>query len=70
MVNKMLAGISLGLTLVALGLTTGAIYTPNWVNFEASKTQKYEVGLFFITDDDNDADNAIDLKGTDWACKQ
>ena len=66
----MLAGVSLGLTLVALGLTVGAIYTPHWVDFESSATQKYEFGLFWMTEDDDDATGAADASGQSWACWQ
>ena len=54
MANKVLAGISFGVTLVALGLIAGAIYSPHWVDYEESKSHSYEYGLFMVTDDDND----------------
>ena len=65
----MLAGVSLGLTLVAIGLTVGAIYTPHWVDYETSKTQKYEYGLFWMTKDDDDTSGGSDASGSSWACQ-
>jgi len=70
MANKLLAGITFGLTLIALGLTVGAIYSPHWVDYEAGKDHTYEYGLFTMSKDDNDASNSDDAKGTSWSCTE
>ena len=54
MANKVLAGISFAVTLVAVGFIAGAVYSPHWVDYEESKSHSYEYGLFTVTDDDND----------------
>lgn len=74
MANKVLAGISFGVTLVALGLIAGAIYSPHWVDYEESKSHSYEYGLFMVTDDDNDLSvkmsGQYDTEGQSWSCMQ
>ena len=53
MANKVLAGISLGLCLVALGLNVGSFNYPNWTNYEIGPDESYEYGLLVMTDEDN-----------------
>ena len=63
MANKVLAGISFALCLIALGMTCGAMEAPNWTNFEESDSHTIEYGLWAISDDDDDNDDAADSKG-------
>ena len=53
MANKVLAGISLGLCIIALGLSCGSTFYPNWTNYEIGPDESYEYGLFKMTDEDN-----------------
>ena len=68
MANKLLAGISFGLCLVAMGLTVGAFFAPDWVNYEESSSRTLQYGLFAISDDDNDVSGSVDAKGETWDC--
>jgi len=63
MANKLLAGISFGMCLIAMGLTVGAFFAPNWVNYEESSARTLQYGLFECSDDDNDVSSAADIKG-------
>lgn len=69
MVNKVLTAISLGLTLLAVGMTIGAIYAPHWVSFHDDDDVYKEYSLFIMTDDDFDSGHT-DNTGESWSCIQ
>ena len=70
MVNKVLAAISVGITLLAVGMTVGAIYAPHWVSFHSDDDTYIEYGLFIETEDDDDEPGSTDTTGVSWSCSE
>ena len=68
MANKVLASISLGLCVIALGMSCGSIFYPNWTNYEISADESYEFGLFKMTDEDSASTNP-DSVGSTGMCR-
>jgi hypothetical protein len=62
MVNKALAAGTLILCLISVGLTVGALHTPDWVSYEGPDGEDFTYGLFMCTDCPDGREN------TSWDC--
>ena len=63
MANKVLAGASIALCIVALALTCYAFHAENWANFDTGSDDK-EYGLFLLTDGPDEE------VGKSWDCER